>query len=239
MPERRPYKRYQVDLLDITCSTIQASEVDMVDVSLKGISLHVNKRLNMGETYALKIKSKGLVMNLKCTVIWSKISGNRKDGRGNAVPVYSAGLEFTDVSDDNRKEIINFIEAHKKDENNIDMEKMDGMRFSPRIQVADPEEAFIIHETENHHVKKLSYSGTLIESKYPMKVSVTAPMMLNLAHDKFFVFQGKIASCLLIRNASPKAYDIGIEFAQISEHERSLLSEFIRLLDTIDKSPSD
>lgn len=239
MPERRPYKRYKVDLLGITCSTIKANEVDMVDISLKGISLRVKKRLNMGETYTLKIKSKGLVMNLKCTVIWSKISGNRKDGHGNTVPVYSAGLEFTDVSDDNRKEISNFIEAHKKDENNMDMETMDGMRFSPRVQVADPEEAFIIDQTENHNVKKLSYSEALIESRYPMKVSNTVPMMLNLAHDKFFVFQGKIASCLLIRNASPKAYDIGIEFTYISEHERLLLSEFIRLLDTIDKSPSE
>lgn len=239
MPEKRSYKRYHVDLLGITCSTIQANEVDMVNISLKGISLRVNKRLNMGETYTLKIKSKGVVMNLKCTVIWSRISGNRKDGHGNSVPVYSAGLEFTDVSDDNQKEIRNFIEAHKKDDNNTDMGTMDGMRFSPRIQVADSDEAFIIDQTENHHVKKLSYSGALIESKYPMKVSNTVPMMLNLAHDKFFVFQGKIASCLLIRNAYPKAYDIGIEFTFISEHERLLFSEFIRLLDRIDKSPSD
>ena len=239
MPERRPYKRYQVDLLGITCSTIQTNEVDMIDVSLRGISLRVKKRLNMGETYSLKIKSKGIVMHLKCTVIWSMISGNRKDGYGNAVPVYSAGLEFTGVSDDDRKEISNFIKAHAKDESTMDMETMDGMRFSPRIRVADPEEAFIIDKTEHHNVKKLSYSGALIESRYPMKVGNTVPMMLNLAHNRFFVFQGKIASCFLIRNASPKAYDIGIEFTYISEHERLLLSEFIRLLDTIDKSPSE
>jgi hypothetical protein len=239
MPERRPYKRYQVDLLGVTCSAIQTNEVDMVNISLKGISLRVKKRLNMGETYTLKIKSKNLVINLKCIVIWSKISGNRKDVHGNAVPLYSAGLEFTDVSDDNRKQISNFIGAHKKDENNLDMETMDGMRFSPRVQVVDPEEAFIIDQTENHTVKKLSYSGALIESRYPMKVSKTVPMMLNLSQDKFFVFRGKVASCFLIRNAYPKAYDIGIEFTYISENERLLLSDFIRLLDTIDKSPAE
>jgi hypothetical protein len=52
------------------------------------------------------------------------------------------------------------------------------------------------------------------------------------------VFKGSVASCLLIRNAIPRAYDIGIEFTELSGPDRLVLAEFIRLLDAIEKSPS-
>lgn len=78
----------------------------------------------------------------------------------------------------------------------------------------------------------------LIECKRPIKINSLIPMMISFSEDKFIVFKGRVASCFLIRNASPKVYDMGIEFTELSGNERIKLAEYIRLLDTIDKSPS-
>ncbi|MEW6586290.1 MAG: PilZ domain-containing protein, partial [Nitrospirota bacterium] len=121
----------------------------------------------------------------------------------------------------------------------VEAPAISGMRLSARVHIDAPEEAFVLDQTESHRVKQLSFSGTRVESRRPLKVNAVFPMMLSLAEDKFIVFQGRVASCLLIRNACPRAYDIGIEFTQLSESERETLAEFVRLLDTIDKSPSE
>jgi c-di-GMP-binding flagellar brake protein YcgR len=239
MSERRPHKRYKIDLLDVTSAMIQTSEAEIINISLGGIALRANRRLNMGEKYTLRIKSKDTGLNLKGIVIWSQISNIRKGPGGNTVPVYTAGIEFVDASDHKRNEIINFIETHKKEECVVDVKQLDNLRLYTRVQVYDPEKAFIIDQTESHKVKQLSFSGAQIECKHPMKVNNSIPMMISFTEDKFIVFHGMIASCRLIRNAYPKAYEIGIEFSKMAEREREILAEFIRLLDAIDKSPQE
>jgi c-di-GMP-binding flagellar brake protein YcgR len=239
MHERRPHKRYKVDLLDITSEMIQAGDAEIINISPGGISLCANRRLNMGETYTLKIKSKEIILTLKGMVIWSQISKIRKGPGSNIIPLYTAGLEFIDVSDNKRGEIINFIETHKKEDKIVDLQQLDNIRLYTRVQVNVPEKAFILEQTESHKVKQLSFSGACIESKHPMKVNSIMQMIISFTEDKFIIFQGRIASCLLIRNAYPKAYDIGIEFTELSEKEREILVEFIRLLDAIDKSPPE
>jgi len=238
MHDRRPHKRYTVDLLDITSALIEANGIKIINISEKGIALRANRRLNIGETYILKIRTKDTILNLKGVVVWSKMSQIRKAPHNNTIPVYTAGVEFIDLSNDKREGIICFIEAYKQAANEDGQPSAD-MRLSIRFQVDEPEEAFILDQAENHKVTQLSFSGARIQSKYPMKVNSNIPMMLSLSEDNFIIFQGRIASCLLIRDACPRAYDIGLEFTELSEQEREILVEFIRLLDTIDKSPSE
>jgi hypothetical protein len=239
MVERRPHKRYVVDLLDVTSALTDANDMEILDISQKGISLRAGRRLNIGETYTLKIKSKDTLLTLKGTIVWSRISQIRKILHSETIPMYTAGMEFIDVSNDKRKEIIHFIETHKQNIETPAVQENNGNRLSIRVHVDIPEEAFIHNQAESHKVIQLSFSGARIQSKHPMKVNTSIPMMINLSEEKFILFQGRIASCLLIRDAYPKAYDIGIEFTELSEQEREILVEFIRLLDTIDKSPAE
>jgi hypothetical protein len=238
MHDRRPHKRYTVDLLDITSALIEANGIKIINISEKGIALRASRRLNIGETYILKIRSEDTILNLQGVVVWSRISQIRKSHHSNTIPVYTAGVEFTELSNDKRENLVRFIETHKTAANE-DGQPSDDMRLSIRVQVDAPEEAFILDQTENQKVTQLSFSGARIQSKYPLKVNSNIPMMLSLSEDNFIIFQGRIASCLLIRDAYPRAYDVGMEFTELSEQEREILVEFIRLLDTIDKSPSE
>ena len=237
MPERRPHKRYPLDFLDITSAIIQVNDIEILDISLGGICLRTKRRLNPDDTYNLKIKSKDIMLNVKGTVMWSKISEIRKDA-GDTVPLYTAGMRFDDVSYDKKAELINFIETQKKENKIIDMHQINGVRLYNRVLVNAPEEALILDQTESLKVKKLSYSGMLIECRHPIKINSLIPMMISFSEDRFIVFKGRVASCFLIRNASPKVYDLGIEFTELSGSERMKLAEYIRLLDAIDKSPS-
>ncbi|MEW6587040.1 MAG: PilZ domain-containing protein, partial [Nitrospirota bacterium] len=112
MHDRRPHKRYTVDLLDIRSALIEENDLEIVDISPKGIGIRAKRRLNIGETYTLKIRSRDTVLNLKGVVMWSKISGTRRSPGKDSVPIYTAGLEFVDVSADKRDELVNFIESH-------------------------------------------------------------------------------------------------------------------------------
>ena len=99
MLEGRTYKRSKVDLQGITMALIQASNMEIIDIGLKGISLDTTRRLDIGERYNIKLQSKGIALSLDGTVIWSRISRIHKGSKGDVFPVYSAGLEFVGVSE--------------------------------------------------------------------------------------------------------------------------------------------
>jgi hypothetical protein len=231
-------KKYKVSLLDVIGAMADAGDTEIINISLGGISLRANRRLNMSGTYTLRIKSRGTALNLKGTVIWSRISGIQKGSFSNIIPIYTAGFEFIDGSNNKREEIRHFMEAHQKEGYAADAQQLDNMRLYLRVQIDAPERALILDQTESHRVNQLSFCGAKIESKHPMKVNHSIPMMISFAEDKFIVFQGRIVSCLLIRSASPKAYEMEIQFTKLSENDGETLLEFIRLLDATDKKSS-
>jgi PilZ domain len=242
MRERRSHQRYKIELLGIAGVTLKANNIDIIDISLSGISLHATMRLNVGEEYAIKIQSGGIVLNLKGLVIWSKISKSHNGFNGDSIPVYTAGLEFRDVAKDKRDEIAKFIASHKKsngEDDEIDLEPKKNLRRYPRVCVNTPVESFLIDKSQCLPVKDLSFGGFRMESKSAIKINSTVPLMINCSDDKFIVFQGRVTSCRLTKRVYPKVYDIGIEFNKMSAKDRKTLSEFIRLLDNIDKSPSE
>jgi hypothetical protein len=243
MPENRSHRRYNVDFWDILCAEIEDKDVEILDISPGGISLRAKRRLNMGASYSLMMRSKKMIMKLQGDVVWSSLTSGCKGPEGAHMSVYTAGFDFKDVSGDLKEEITRFVELHKlelqgnNDKPETVSQKKD-KRLYPRVSIKPPELAVIVDHAENLLVKKLSYRGALLISKKPRKIDAVIPMIMSLAEDKMIVFKGRVASCLLIRNAIPRAYDIGIEFTELSGPDRLVLAEFIRLLDAIEKSPS-
>jgi hypothetical protein len=243
MPEKRFHRRYSVDFWDILCAEIEDKDVEILDISQGGISLRAKRRLNMGASYSLMMRSKEMVMKLRGDVVWSSLTSGCRGSRGAHMSVYTAGFDFKDVSANLKEEIARFVELHnpdlhgKNDKPEAVSQKKD-TRVYPRCSIKPPELAVIVDHAENLLVKKLSYRGALLKSKKPRKIDAMIPMIMSLAEDKIIVFRARVASCLLIRNAIPRAYDIGIEFTALSGPDRLVLAEFIRLLDAIEKSPS-
>ena len=108
MKDRRRYKRFKVDLIDIDGKMVFASNVKIIDISLGGISLKADRRLNIGSEYTLTVSSKGKVFSTKCIVVWSFIKESIEDPRGNIVPIYTAGMLFKDASNKKIEETCKF-----------------------------------------------------------------------------------------------------------------------------------
>jgi hypothetical protein len=229
MTDRRRYKRFKVDLIDINGKMVFATNVKIIDISLGGVSLKVDRRLNMGSEYTLTVSSKGKVFSIKCIVVWSFIKESVKDSRGNIVPIYTAGMQFKDASNEKIKEIVAFIEDHKLDVI-VDLHGLSGQRLNVRVQIKAPDNA-VLNFHEHYKVKKLGLGGMQIESAYELGIDQKFPMKIIFYGDKAIQFLGRVTSCLLVKNRGQEHYNIGIEFLDMSEHGREILHEFIRSLE--------
>jgi len=238
MKERRRYKRFIVDILDINSSMIFAKNVKIHDISLGGVALRVDKRLNIGSEYGMKIEGKGKVLSLKGIVIWSFLSESLIDTYGNAIPVYRAGLQFTNVTNDMKSEIESFIDDHKKDlGKQVDISSIRGTRLHLRFKIEAPEKA-ILSFHESYKVKKIGLGGMLVESDHALETEHKFPMEIAFTEDKAIKFLGRVASCYEVKNRDTHRYHVGVEYLDISERNKVVLHEFVRLLDNMDQWPS-
>jgi c-di-GMP-binding flagellar brake protein YcgR len=236
MPEKRRHERFIVGILEITGRMTFVRDVRIHDMSIGGVAVTVDRRLDLGSEYTLKIEGKGRTLSLRGVVVWSLLNESLMDARGNVVPVYKAGLKFVDISQEQVTEIERFIEDHKKElGREVDLTKVVGTRLHVRFKIEHPQKA-VLNFYENYKVKKISLGGMLIESKYELNIDDRFPMEIMLTDEKSMKFIGRIASCLPRESKKEAQYDIGVEFHDVSERNKSMLYEFIRLLNDIDKS---
>jgi hypothetical protein len=233
MQNRRKHKRYKVDVMEINGKMVLAKNVKILDISIGGVCLQTEKSLNVGGEYILKIEGKGKVLTVKGTVAWALLSGSSVDSHGNIIPMYKAGMKFIDASNEKINEIVNFIEDHKRDvDKQVDLQRPSGDRLYVRICIEDPEKA-VLNYHESYKVKSLSLGGMLIESGHSLEIESKLPVEMILNEEISIKLLGRIIHCLLVKDKDIEHYDIGIEFIEISEKDREILGEFIRLLDTV------
>jgi len=238
MQTRRQHKRYKVDVMQINGKIVLAKSVKILDISIGGVCLQTEKRLNIGSEYTLKIEEKGRVLTVKGFVVWAVLSGSSADSSGSIIPIYKAGMKFIDASDEKINEIVNFIEDHKRDvDKQVDLYRPSGDRLYVRICIEDPERAALNYHG-SYKVRNISLGGMLIESEHLLEIESKLPMEMILNEEISIKFLGRIINCLLVKDKDIEHYDIRVEFIEMSEMDKEILVEFIRLLDTIDKNPS-
>lgn len=235
--EQRRYKRFAVDVMDINSKMIFANEVEILDVSLGGVSVRVDRRLNIGNEYTLKIEDKAKAICLKGVVVWSLLSEVRKSPEGEMVPIYTIGMKFTDISKEGAAELTNFIEGHRQDYLDSEVHEPGGLRLNIRFNIAAPEKT-VLDYPESYRVKKLSLGGMLVESVRELEVEGRFPMEVSLPNDTRVTFQGRVASCLAAGDVRHRGFDIGIEFAEMSKRDRERLRKFISMLHSEDNDSS-
>jgi len=221
MPDNRRHKRFAVDDMEIHGKMVFASEVKVVNISISGISIKADRRLDIGSEYTLKIESSEKILSLRGVVVWSNICGSRAGSHGDQVPLYAAGLRFTDVLSDRMTELLDFIELHKTDPDH----RVTGLRF--RI---DSAERAVMNFPSSYRVKRMSISGMLIESSQALEVDAKFAMEMSLPDDQTVRFTGKVSSCRLVPSKAPETYHIGISFLSMPEKDRERLGEFFAML---------
>jgi hypothetical protein len=112
--ERRQHKRINIELRGMSGKMPFTSYLNIIDISTGGISFEADRRLNMGRSYTLSIIHDKQTFTVKGTIIWSIIRKSKKDDRGNVIPVYKAGMKFSDESKDQIREFIPLIEIAMK-----------------------------------------------------------------------------------------------------------------------------
>ena len=233
--ERRSFPRFTVDIMDIHGKMLFTNDVKILDISMGGVLLKADRRLNIGRDYTMKLESKGKILNVQGTVVRSMLSESRKDEKGEIVPIYTAGMHFINLSNEKMSEVKHFIRDNMMNEKDMEhfdenMFQMSGLRLYVRFNVEEPEKA-VLHIQDSYTVKRISLSGMLIESENCLEIENDVPMEMTLPDNNVIMFMGRVVRCQLKSNEEGELYTVGIEFIEMSEHDKELLSDFISSLD--------
>jgi len=113
--DMRQHKRYKMDETEIHANLAFGNEVKIHDISLGGISLKADRRINIGKEYLLKLEYKKSEIATKGIVVWSLLINSQADSKGNVIPIYLCGLKFTNDTNEQINSFIAFIEENKKE----------------------------------------------------------------------------------------------------------------------------
>jgi hypothetical protein len=214
--DRRRHFRFSVH--DVRGKLVSASTVTIMNLSLGGVALKADKRLNIGSPYNLRLEVARKSVVVQGVVVWCILSGIRPEGGQEGVPEYSAGLRFTDVLSEKMEELLAFIDEYKV----VPEQRLVGVRFA-----IEARGKALIDYPENYRVKLISLSGMLIESETSFDAETVHPMELMLPHLPPLHFTGRIASLVEVREPPPTHFEMGVEFLDMSDEARSRLEGYV------------
>ena len=228
MENTRRYKRFRLDFLEVNGQLTFATKVTLLDISMGGISLKADRRLNIGCKYVIKLEDKKKLITLKGEVAWSALSGTTRTHDGETIPLYTAGMKFIDLSEEKIAELQNFVEHHKKEE----MPPAGDRRINVRFHIREPGKA-ILNYPADYKVKVFSLSGMLIETSHALECDNRIPMELSLHDESRIRFLGRVVTCQMRDKNDKDHYDIGIEFINVTDKDREVLGSFIAYVATL------
>jgi Tfp pilus assembly protein PilZ len=223
MQNKRRHKRFRLDVMAINGKMILADKVEIIDISLGGLALTTDRRLNVGKEYLIKLGDKGRSIDVKGTIVRCELS-KIEERRGERVLIYTAGMMFKDVSPDKIGDFLNLIEQHKKKEVPVVVDR----RLSVRFCITTPWEKTLSFPAQ-FKVIKISLGGMLIQTEQALGIEGRIPMELSLKPDNPVNFIGRVASCRMTEEKE-QTYEIGVEFTDLSDKDRTLLQTFIDYL---------
>jgi Tfp pilus assembly protein PilZ len=228
--DKELYKRLKVELKGIKGEMAFAKDVEIIDISVGGISLKSSKKLSLGSEHMIELKHKDKVIFVKSRVVWSFLTGRLKDLTGALIPIYTVGMQFIDVPNEIINEIAHFIEEHKEEEDKIRHIYVGSeQRHYVRYNITASAKAKLAF-SESCEVKVLSIGGMLIESEHAQEIGNRLQMQLFLSEDEFINLLGRVSSCRLISDRDPEHFDIGVEFLEMSEQDEDVLKAFVNSL---------
>ena len=82
MEEKRRDKRFSVNIMEINGKMVLATYVEILDISIGGVSFKANRRLNMGSEYSLRMESGDTELTVRGIIVRATLSESLKDSRG-------------------------------------------------------------------------------------------------------------------------------------------------------------
>ncbi len=228
--EQRRFERYSLHTVEVSGRMLFSSRVKLLDLSIAGISVEVDKRLNIGIDYQVKVENGGDPLSLKSKVVWSSLIKTEEGGNGEIVPIYRAGLQFNALSEAQARELTRFIRACTGQDIQNDMHKQNNLRCTVRYDIAQlrKEGELSVGTPPQYKVKVIGLGGMLLCCDRPLKAESRYPMEIVAPGGEVIKFLGRIASCK-VDGQGGGGYDIGVEFLDLSAGQRSALVRLIRM----------
>lgn len=225
MQDKRRHKRYSLDLIEIHGKMSLTDKVEVIDISLGGVALKADRRLNIGKEYLIKLQKKGKTLDVRGIVVRSELSGMEERGHGERVSIYTAGLVFKDGFTDKITDFLSPIEQHKKKESPAAIDR----RLTVRFNITTPGEEILSYPLQ-FKVKTISLGGMSIQTQQSVESNSIIPMELSLNNENAVTFVGRTVSCTMTENAGQTSCDIGVEFTDLTDKHKTLLKTFIDYL---------
>ena len=209
--DRRRWPRFSVE--NIHGHLMSASEVEILNMSISGAAIKLDRRLTMGGHYHLRLERDGSPLAVETEVVWSVLTEFRRSDEGDEGPVYSVGLKFVDVLTPRIESLLSFIDEHKI----IDEKRLGGLR----LHIDAPGKA-TLDTPEGYRVLVLSRSGMLIETDHGVELDGLCDLELTLPTGPPLHVSGRVATHKERHQPDGPRREVGIEFLSLpaSDMER-------------------
>lgn len=225
-PQKRRYKRYVVEGMEIHAKMVFEEVVELFNVSIGGACIITTKTLKPGDNIILRFKDENINRPLKCMIIWENEAED--EAKESLAIFHKAGVQFKEITPDTLIKLKDYMrEFGIPDEKEIgDEYKSSALRF----KIYKNEKA-VMNYPVSYPVKKISLGGMLVKTDRAFEIEQRYPMAIYFPKDNNPIkFQGRIASKIPIKDDQMHNYDIGIEILNLAENDKSMLNRFLYIL---------
>lgn len=221
MQNKRQHKRIKLDIVELDGKMFLIDDVDVLDISLGGVSLKLDRGLNIGKEYLITLADKGKSIDVKGIAVHSALRETEERSNGERVTSHTARIKFKDGQTAKIAGILNSIQQLKKEEVPV----TDDRRLHVRFRFTIPLDTILSHSAQLR-VKKITLSGMLIQSEQALEINSLIPIELSFNTDDPVNFGGEIVTCQMCKDNGAQ-YEIGVEFSDLTDKGRTLLKTFI------------
>jgi hypothetical protein len=219
----RRHNRYSLDLLEITGEMSLSRKVNILDMSLEGVALKADHRLDLGREYMINLRNdKGKTLIVAGVVVRAELSEMEKKDDEDSVSLYRVGLQFKDGSAD---AVDYFLQSTAHTLQGPAPSRNDH-RHTARFHMTASNEQILSYPA-HFRVRSISLGGMLIETEQALEAESTVPMEMTLNDGSSVKVIARISSCRLKKNDGPAHYEIVSEFIDLTEKDKVAIERFI------------
>jgi hypothetical protein len=217
--DTRRHKRHIVK--GIQGNVFHASDLEVLNISIDGAAIETRKRLELNKEYTFRIKYKDAFLKLKGCVVWAVLVSKEKSDSKSIIPIYRAGIRFTETLTEKASMLLDFIKENK-------IKTLENRSAGIRFKIGNAKNIKVDYP-HGYSVKKMSMSGMLVEAECPLDIDSHYNIEMFL-DGRMINTVGRIANCEKLGYGDLSKYAIGIEFIDMTGEDRKFLKDFFNAL---------
>ena len=216
--ERRRHPRLPVE--GVSGGFLFSTNARIPNLSLDGMALETSDYLQVGRSYSLKLAHKEEELSLTGCVVWCRMVGTERSEDGEAVPVYSAGLQFENLLSGTAREVHRFLGSNAV----ISLEK----RLFGRFRLHGGETADVGFQA-SFRVEKISLNGMEVASDTFVEPETVLDLEMRVG-GRSVTTSGRVVHGTRLdpQPGVESASRLGVEFLDMDEKAEQAIKGLIR-----------